>query len=84
MLTDAKAVWNKISSGVLTGVKEVAEGKVRFLLPNLPTVSCQVESVVEHEKELKRSSNPMKFKVPSTVWSVPSMKSKMHSKALSM
>ena len=29
MLTDAKAVWNKISSGVLTGVKEVAEGKVR-------------------------------------------------------
>ena len=31
MLTDAKAVWGKISSGVLTGVKEVAEGNVRFI-----------------------------------------------------
>ena len=50
MLTDAKAVWNKISSGVLTGVKEVAEGKVRFLLSKLSTVSCQAESVVEHKK----------------------------------
>ena len=74
MLTDAKAVWNKISSGVLTGVKEVAEGKVRFLLSYLSTVSCQIESVVEHEKELKKSSNPTKFKVLSMVWSVHSMK----------
>ena len=32
MLTDAKAVWSKISSGVLTGVKEVAEGTVRTVI----------------------------------------------------
>ena len=83
MLTDAKAVWNKISSGVLTGVKEVAEGKVRFLVSHLSTVSCQVESEVEHKKEQKRSSNLTKFKAPSMVLSEPSMKLKMHSRDLS-
>ena len=50
MLTDAKAVWNKISSGVLTGVKEVAEGNVSLIMIHIIRSYCPADSVVERKK----------------------------------
>merc|ERR1712064_50969 len=53
MLTDAKAVWNKISSGVLTGVKEVAEGTEEIIQSD--EVQSAVDGVVGAFDEIKNA-----------------------------